>query len=91
MKPLIRILTVIGAIVSAFTVVDAISFIISGSSLADNFFGSGSPVSDPLLEMIPGMTLIEFLSVNIVAIFVVSVIMVACIHYSIYGGRRVRK
>lgn len=91
MKGIVRILTVIGAVISGFTVLDAVSFVVTGTSLADNFFGSGSPISDLILEKVPGMTLVEFLSVNVAAIIFCSVVMVACIHYSLFSGKKVRK
>lgn len=82
---ILRALSALSAAIMTFTVLDAFSFLISGVSLAQNFFGTGSPVSEALLEMIPGMTPLEFVAVNLVAIAVITAVTVASIWYCFFG------
>ncbi len=77
-----RLLSMSGAMIMAFTILDSIAVLLTGTSLAMNLFGSGSPVSEALIEVIPGMTPLEFITVNIVSIVIIAVIMVICIYYA---------
>ena len=88
MSMLLRILSALSAVIMIYTVLDGLSFMLTGISLSNNFFGGGSPVSEAVLEMIPGMSPAEFLLVNISAIVFISAISVLCIWYCFYADRR---
>lgn len=71
-----------GAVIMLFTIVDALCILVTGSSLATVFFGSGSPITDALIEVIPGMSPIEFIIVNLISLIILSTIAVICIYYA---------
>lgn len=81
---LVQALSFLSAILMGFTVVDAGCYLVTGSSLAENCFGGGSPVSEAIFEMVPGMTAWEFFAANAIVLCCVTALLFA----SVYGTMR---
>ena len=73
--------SVLGAIFMGFTIIDSLAWMFAGASLAEIFFGNGSSIAGAVMEHVPGMSAVEFVAVNCVALVIISLIFVVCLYY----------
>ena len=81
-----RLLSFISAIIMGFTIVDAFAYLITSQSLAQNLFEGGSPLTNALLEMVPGMSPWEFFAANAVVLLCIGVLLFISVYGMMSGG-----
>ena len=81
-----RFLSFISALIMGFTIVDAFAYLITSRSLAQNMFGGGSPLTNALLDLVPGMSPWEFFAANAVVLLCIGALLFISVYGMMSGG-----
>lgn len=81
-----RVLSFISAFIVGFTIIDAFAYLFTSHTLAENLFGGGSPLTNALLDIVPGMDPWEFFAANAVVMFCIGALLFISVWGIMSGG-----
>ena len=81
-----RFLSFISALIMGFTIVDALAYLVTSHSLAQNLFEGGSPLTNALLDLVPGMSPWEFFAANAIVLLCIGALLFISVYGMMSGG-----